>query len=286
MRNIDMCCRSTVLAFALAPTSAAATDHASALPFRLHQGHLIVVKGAIGAADRLDFLIDTGTSHSLIDKNTARKLRLQSLPGRHEVEGFSQNDQAREVIVPELRIGPLAVPSASLLVVDLSSLSWQAPVIDVVIGLDLLQLSSFRIDYKSRHISFGSLESSPSAVPFRTVFPLLSVDLGIGIHRARLMVDTGAPRLTLFPNRMRSRLPDLLVRNTKRAQGVGGLCELRDVELDTIRLGPTEWRHVPAFLMDADELSFAGLDGVLAPSSLAIRSIDFDFQHNRLSWDK
>jgi hypothetical protein len=173
-----------------------------------------------------------------------------------------------------------------LLVVDLSSPSWQASVIDVVIGLDLLQLSSFRIDFKSRHISFGPLESSPAAVPFRTVFPLLSVDLGIGIHRARLMVDTGAPRLTLFPNRMRSRLPDLLVRGTKRAQGVGGLSELRDVELDTIRLGPTEWRHVPAFLMDVDEPSFANLDGVLAPLSLAIRSIDFDFQRNQLSWDK
>ncbi len=286
MRNIEKYCRWTVLAFALAPTAAAAADRASALPFRLHQGHLIVVKGAIGAADLLDFLIDTGTSHSLIDKNTARKLRLQTLPGWYEVEGFSKNDQARKVIVPELRIGPLAVASASLLVVDLSSPSWPAPAIDGVIGLDLLQLSSFRIDFKSRHISFGSLESSPSAVPLRTVFPLLSVELGIGIHRAWLMVDTGPPRITLFPNRMRSRLRDLLVRGTKRAQGVGGLSELRDVELDTIRLGPTEWRHVPAFLMDADELSFANLDGVLAPSSLPIGSIDFDFQHNRLSWGK
>jgi predicted aspartyl protease len=286
MRSVDRRCRWTALAFALAPMCAAAAEHASALPFRLQQGHLIVVKGAIGATDRLDFLIDTGTSHSLIAESTARKLRLHSLPGRHELEGFSKNDRARQVIVPELRVGPLAVPSASLLVVDLSSLSWQAPDIDVVVGLDLLQLSSFRIDYKSRHISFGSLESSPSAVPFRTVFPLLSVDLGIGIHHAWLMVDTGAPRLTLFPNRMRSRLPDLLVRNTKIAQGVGGLSELRDVELDTIRLGPMEWRHVPAFLMDVDELSFANLDGVLAPLSLAITSIDFDFQRNRLSWDK
>src|ERR1044071_7827697 len=132
MRSIDTCCRWTVLAMALAPPSAAAADGASALPFRLHQGHLIVVKGAIGAADRLDFLIDTGTSHSVIDKNTARRLRLQSLPGRYEVEGFSKNNQAGKVIVPELRIGPLAVPSASLLVVDLSSLSRQAPAIDVV----------------------------------------------------------------------------------------------------------------------------------------------------------
>src|ERR1044071_2455040 len=124
MRSIDTCCRWTVLAIALAPTSAAAADGASALPFRLHQGHLIVVKGRIRGADPTQFL--RATRHS------PRRLRLQSLPGRYEVEGFSKNNQAGKVIVPELRIGPLAVPSASLLVVDLSSLSRQAPAIDVV----------------------------------------------------------------------------------------------------------------------------------------------------------
>ena len=51
MRNIDRCCRWTVLAFALAPTSAAAADGASALPFRLHPGHLI---------DRLVAYLPTG----------------------------------------------------------------------------------------------------------------------------------------------------------------------------------------------------------------------------------
>ena len=78
---------------------------------------------------------------------------------------------------------------------------------------------------------------------FQANTPLLTVDLAIGSRTARLMVDTGAPRLTLFPNRMRSRLPGFLLKGATTMQTAGGMSQARDVELADVRLGPTEWRH-------------------------------------------
>src|SRR2546428_7446867 len=205
MRNLERYRSWTVVAFALWATSSSAEDRPSGLPFRLYQEHLIVVKGSIGGLDGLAFLIDTGTSRTLVDKKIANKLRLVS-QGEVELESF-KNGEAREAIVPELSFGPIRIQSARLLTADLSVLSWSRTGIDAVVGLDVLTLGSFSVDYASRRITFGPVAESRFAVPLRATPPLLTVDLAIGNRIARLMVDTGAPRLTLFPNRMQLRLP-------------------------------------------------------------------------------
>jgi predicted aspartyl protease len=282
--NLKRCWRSAAIAFVLSATSSAAENGASELPFRLYQEHVIVVKGSIAALQGLNFLVDTGCTQTLIDESIAKKLRLDA-EGGVDLESF-KDGRARRVMVRELRFGPLLAESAHVLAADLSGLSWSGTGIDAVIGLDVLRLSSFSVDYASRRITFGPVADSASAVAFQAVSPILTVDLAIGSHIARLMVDTGAARLTLFPNRMRSRLPGFLLKGARTAQGVGGVFQVRDVELAAVRLGPMEWLHVPALLVDVSASSYHDLDGVLSPSSLALRSIDFDFQRNRLSWKR
>jgi predicted aspartyl protease len=285
MRKVERRWPLAVVAVALSATSSAAEPAGSQLPFRLFQDHLIVVKGGITGADGLKFMIDTGASRTLVEDRIARKLRLESQQGDIELESF-RNAQAREVIVPELRFGPVRLQAAHILAADLSVLSWSGARIDAVIGLDVLMLGSFRVDYASRRMEFGPIVDAPSAVAFQAVSPLLTVDLAIGSSTARLVVDTGAPRLTLFPNRMQSRLPGFLLKGARTIQSPGGMSQVRDVELAAVRLGPTEWLHMPALLVDVPESSYQDLDGVLAPSCLAVKSIDFDFQRNRLSWRK
>jgi predicted aspartyl protease len=284
MENCKRCWPWAVVACVLSGTSSAAENRPSELPFRLYQDHLIVVKGSIGGSERLEFLIDTGATQTLVDLKIAKKLRLEITEGV-ELESF-KNSQARKTVVPELRFGPVVIRSARVLAADLSFFSWCGTGIDAIIGLDVLRLSSFSVDYASRRITFGPVADSASTVDFQAVAPLLIVDLKIGSQIARLMVDTGAPRLTLFPDRMQSRLPGFLLKGARTAQSPGGMSQVRDVELAAIRLGPTEWLHVLAFLADVPASSFQDFDGVLAPSSLAVKSIDFDFQRNRLSWEK
>jgi len=99
-------------------------------------------------------------------------------------------------------------------------------------------------------------------------------------------VDTGAPRLTLFPNRMGARLPGFLLKGASAGQGVGGRSQLRAIELSAVSLGPTEWLHVGALLVDVAESAYDDFDGVLAPSSLPVRCLYFDFPGRRLGWKK
>src|SRR5437899_1930068 len=128
------------------------------------------------------------------------------------------------------------------------------------------------------------LPSSLSAGHRRADLPFLGSQEGLeflveiggapaGVDRQTITRARGAPRLTLFPNRMQSRLPGFLLKGVRTGQGTGGRSQLREVELAAVRLGPTEWRHVGALLVDVAASSFNDFDGVLAPSSLSVRSL-------------
>ena len=240
----------TALSLMLSASSLAG-ENPSPLPFRLYQEYLIVVKGSIGASEGLNFLVDTGATRTLVDRQTIKKLGLEALKGEVPLAGFKNGGQAQELVVPELRFGPMGIRQARVLATDLAFLSWSGTRIDAILGLDVLGL-----------------------------------DVAIGSRTARLMVDTGAPRLTLFPNRMGARLPGFLLKGARAGQGVDGMSQLREIELAAVSLGPTEWLHVGALLVDAAESAYDDFDGVLAPSSLSVRCLYFDFPGKRLGWKK
>lgn len=266
--------------------SSLAGENPSQLPFRLYQEYLIVVKGSIGASEALNFLVDTGATRTLVDRQTIKKLGLQALKEEVQLASFKNGQQAQELVVPELRFGPMGIRQARVLATDLAFLSSSGTRIDAILGLDVLSRTSFSVDYVAKRITFGPVEDSVPAVPFRSVSPLLTIDVAIGNRAARLMVDTGAPRLTLFPNRMGARLPGFLLKGASAGQGVGGRSQLRDIELSAVSLGPTEWLHVGALLVDVAESAYDDFDGVLAPSSLSVRCLYFDFPGKRLGWKK
>ena len=275
----------TALSLMLSASSLAG-ENPSPLPFRLYQEYLIVVKGSIGASGGLNFLVDTGATRTLVDRQTIKKLGREARQGAVQLASFKNGQKAQELVVPELRFGPMGIPQARVLATDLSFLSWSGTRIDAMLGLDVLSLTSFSVDYAAKRITFGPVEDSVSAVPFQSVSPLLTIDVAIGKRAARLMVDTGAPRLTLFPKRMGARLPGFLLKGASAGQGVGGMSQLREIELSAVSLGPTEWLHVGALLVDAAESAYDDFDGVLAPSSLSVRCLYFDFPGKRLGWKK
>jgi len=48
--------------------------------FRLYRNYLIVVQGSLGLLDRLNFLVDTGTNPTALDRKIAKKLGLGGHP--------------------------------------------------------------------------------------------------------------------------------------------------------------------------------------------------------------
>ena len=132
-------------------------------------------------------------------------------------------------------------------------------------------------------MTFGRPAASSQAVPFQTISPLLTVTAHVEGQPMRLMVDTAAPKLVLFDGRAQAKLPNLPWRFTV-IQSPSAKSYVRELEIGRVRLGDAEWRRRPAFLMDVPAFADGDLDGILAPSGLCVKRLDFDFDRNLLGW--
>jgi len=170
-------------------------------------------------------------------------------------------------------------------VTDLSTVRGLGP-IDAVIGLDLLRLGSFQIDYGSRRMTFGPLPDSTDSLSFQTLSPLLSVDATIQRRPVRLIVDTAGSRLILFSDHMGSRLPRFRYRGPAKVLSAFGTSSVHGIDLAGMLLGGTAFPGHDAVLLDGAAAPYAGLDGVLGALSQSLKRVGFDFERNRLQWEK
>ena len=170
------------------------------LPFKLYGGFLIMLEGQIGDHGKLKFVLDTGVTHSVIDRRLADRI---SGPRRQsgKVLSFDKAISAEWVEVPEIDFGPVHVSNFSMMIGDLKYFQSFATQVDAVIGLDLLRLSSFSIDYETHRVTFGPVTSS-SGVPMDIGDFCLTVQLIVGESKIRLLVDTGAQALVFYEDRV------------------------------------------------------------------------------------
>jgi predicted aspartyl protease len=262
-------------------TSGEPVDSPRHLPFALVDESLIVVEGSVGHLSQLRFLIDTGAARTYIDRRVATALGLKAAWSR-PLNALDGRGQAEGIVVPSLEFGPIHGGPMSGLMTDLSALS-RTERIDALIGLDLLRLASFEIDYRSRRIVFDPPEDLPQEVAFATTTPLLSVDAAIQGRPVRLMVDTAASTVVLFPNRMRSRLPRFRLRGQTMVGNAIGASSARQVDLSAVDLGRTRWPD-RALLVDVTAEAYQGFDGVLGALPQVLARVQFDFRRQRLAW--
>jgi len=264
------------------PTEASRVE----MPFKLRGNHLIVVQGSLGDFERLNLLIDTGANPSAVDRKIAKKLGLQGTAGKLTL--FNQNTNIERVVLPSLQLGPIRATSLPGLVQDLSSVEKVLGVrIDAIVGSDVLSLSSFSIDYKSKKIIFGPMKWSSAAVPLGTGPPTFAVQLQVLDEQVRLLVDTGAADLLLFDCQLSGRLRELPTRAVKRSSNsTQSQFELKEVLLPSATLGVTDFGPQRAFLLDDNTNCGRSFDGVVGPLSLRLKWIAFDFEHRSFSWER
>jgi hypothetical protein len=249
------------------------------MSFDLVSDFVIVVQGQIGELDGLRFILDTGSTHSAIDRRVADRMGLHCRPGK--VFNFNRNLAIEWADVPVVRIGPIRFAGVDMMVARLADISELAENADGIIGLDMLsRAKKITIDYERRRIFFELDEghgSGPSAMK-ALVIPVVIQGLSM-----RLFVDTGLRYVLLYKDRLRSALPHLRTEGEPRG-GVIGHLRATQVNLPGVQIfGPEA--VIPVFLIEGPgKTDLGGVDGIWGPASLHTKRLELDFAAKIVRW--
>ena len=253
------------------------------LPFRTYRDYLVVVQGSLGGKLKRNLIIDTGTDPSVIDTRAAQELHMAGVVGKLAVH--DQVVDVQQAVFPSVQIGTLRAESLPVLIRDLGFLQKDLGIrIDAVIGLDVLSLSNFSINYTTKRIVFGVTPVSGSSVPFQSAPPWLTVRMEVDGVSIDLLLDTAASGILLFQSRIRDRLPQLIGLGERKSSNMGGDFRLQRVLLATTNFGETDFGQQNAFVVEDQEDGSREFDGLLGPSALGLKQIAFDFQRRTFSW--
>ena len=253
----------------------------SEVPFKLVHDFLVVIPGRIGDLSGLKFILDTGSTHSTVNRKLARKLGVPL--HRKQVFDFARFVQIESAVFSEVELGPIQLTNVSMLVGDLAHVSDFADDADALIGSDLLSLNNFAIDYDARKVFFDPVErpvSSTSPHPVGMIVELQLQDRPVDV-----LVDTGVEGIVLFEDRLRSRIPQLRIEGETDAINVRGRSWARQAILPMkIRLGTRAIDARVLVVKGPPANVLPGVDGYLGTASLKATRIDFNFKTGTLSW--
>lgn len=248
------------------------------IPFELASNFLVVVHGGVGNLDDLKFIVDTGSTWSVIDHKVAEKLQLNRRPGR--IMNFDRHIRTEWANVTSLRMGPIRAEGVQVMVMDLAKYSEFAKDVDGIIGLDLLtRCRKFTIDYAKKLAYLDPVDKGTSH-PSNGFLTAIVVQ-GVAIH---LWVDTGRPDVLLYGDRLRKRLPKLRTEGEAKTVTEGRVVGSR-VALPGVRIAGQE-EVIRVLLIDGpDEHRMPGIDGYLGTASLHAKRIEFDFAKMVMWWE-
>jgi len=265
-------------------TEEQANANPTEIPFRLYNDNLIVVKGSIGGIKEVNFILDTGTSPTIIAETIATRLKLRGQPGL--ILTLKGTTHAETLIVPHLQIGRLEADSVKVAVQDLRSAERILGVsLGGVIGLDILSTANFSIDYQRRKIVFGYVATIEKAIPLATRTPLLSVKAEVLKQQLGLLLDSGTPGLLLYRNRIDTGHEKPRFDPNRVVLTAAGMNQVRWLRAEVV-LGKHNLGAVDVAIADVDTDTQNDFDGLLGFVKMGFRKVTFDFQNGLFGWDQ
>ncbi len=242
------------------------------VPFRLRRGYAIVARAAIGGHE-VNVLIDTGANPTVIDRTLARDLE------------FPKNDSG---YVPEIRLGPVHQRNVEVRIRDLRfTKAYLGTRIDAIVGMDVLSVMSFTIDYEKSEIRFGDPGGAWPGVPFVAGPPQATVRVAIGDQQLTLLLDSGTPAMVLFRSRVASSRLGVL-QSSKRAvaRNLEHTFTVEQAALRSVHIGDTTL-PVEFATVSEDWPEWNGtFDGLLGLSATQFRCVSFDLESGMLRWQR
>lgn len=178
---------------------------ASAVKFKLFRGHVIVIPVTVNGAGPYDFLLDTGTSTTLITAEFAQVLRLRPVD-RIELVTVAGSRIVPRAWLESVAVGARSASNQEALISDLREARAVSPEIRGVLGQNFLSRFNYLINYRERRIEFedgDELERSLSGerlpIEWREGRALvLARSAATENKRRRFVLDSGIANLLFF----------------------------------------------------------------------------------------
>jgi len=220
--------------------------------FDLLEDGSIVVPVTIGGTGRYRFLLDTGSSRTLISSRLWKILRLPVVAKTLLVTPAGSED-AYVVRLRGLAVGGGPGIDVAAAVIEADRYAAGQPV-DGLIGQDMLAAAFYTIDYRARTIFWHAAGDAPAGLRL----PLVMRDNGLLVSLAQregdpnplsLTPDTGSDSLVVFAHaRDKLRMTPLEI---GVLSSLAGVRLARRVEVDGLMIGNTRLRTPTAMLVDS-----------------------------------
>jgi len=137
------------------PTPTTAVEPSQAVKLRVVSGPggvFAFLKVYIRGKGPFAFTVDTGASHSVVDYDVVRKLRLKTIGDPVTVTGITCRGTAGRLRLGKWRAGPVALPAAEIQTIDMPEPGGGIE-IDGLLGSDILStFGAITVDYRSERL--------------------------------------------------------------------------------------------------------------------------------------
>jgi hypothetical protein len=221
------------------------------IKFRLRDGYLIVVQAMVNGTGPFNFLLDTGSTRTVIDPELARQLQAPVI-GEVSLTTVLHIRQDKLVQLEEVHLGKASVRGPTAIVDKLARQTMLAPGIRGVLGEDFLSNFDLLIDYGERSLRFGDAPPVGERCRFETIGQyhgspttkrlLITTEfMDVSAGKMELQLDTGARFTELFPSSFRSYSSRPLGGSIATSSGLNKSTLYSNI---TIRIGTTLVRGV------------------------------------------
>lgn len=243
------------------------------LPIQIYGGFLVVAEGQFGGSlQRQNFILDTGTSPSVLNLRVAKQLGLKLFPAK--VTAIGQDSDTAVATVPEVDLGPLQAKFAPFLVADLSGVehTWKLHIAGIL-GMDILGKLSFRLDYDHRALIFGEVSGGGIPVGLSTRLSLPIAEVKLNGRVVRLLVDTGSDHLVVFGKQVGGERFINAVGESLTGTSIMGTAQVRAAPSLEFEWNGERFKQNALIVPDREEPLF---DGLLSVHSMGFRSLAMD----------
>ena len=224
----------------------------------------VTVPVTVGAL-QFHFLLDTGSTRSIVSEEVARQFSLRPA-ARTEVVTMAGTSTALVVALPATCLAAQCTDDALAIVAPKETLEYGSGQLDGILGGDVLS-RDFTIDYRRRRFEWGG-----GAGPQRSDDRLpLSIEEGRAIVTARqtadrslrLVADSGADALILFDSGLVRSLSRASSLNRFALQTLAGTRQGEPVMIPALRIGGETWRDEIAAVVPRPAGYPQDIDGIM-----------------------